>query len=127
MIFLVNYTLTMESATGGSIDPAAGANVYASGTEVTATATASTGYRFEYWLRNGLRTNLPNPYVFNITKNLTLTPVFIVPGTDTLNEIAEAETESHGTYLGVPGLFLQGMDNFECDTRTAIQEAENET
>lgn len=66
-------TVTVNGAEGGTVT---GGNAsYVKGTEVTLTAKASEGYKFVKWLI-GEQEVTDNPYMFTVTKNVTLTPVF---------------------------------------------------
>ena len=66
-------TVTVNGAEGGTVT---GGNAsYVKGTEVTLTAKASEGYKFVKWLI-GEQEVTNNPYMFTVTENVTLTPVF---------------------------------------------------
>ena len=43
------------------------------------------------------------------------------------NVITRLESKSYGKYLGIPGLFVRGMDNYECLLRDVIKELESAT
>lgn len=72
------YTITINSATGGS--GSSSAATVSSGGSVTLTATASSGYSFSSWSCTGggaLSSSTANPATLsNITANATCTPVF---------------------------------------------------
>ena len=66
-------TVTVNKAEGGTVT--GGNDSYVKGTEVTLTAKASEGYKFVKWLI-GEQEVTDNPYMFTVTENVTLTPVF---------------------------------------------------
>ena len=65
-------SLTVEPATGGTIEILPKMDKYPEGSMVTATALASEGYEFDKWLHVGSA----NPITIEVSKNTTLTPVF---------------------------------------------------
>lgn len=68
------YTLTLNKGTG--ISSVTGAGRYASGTTVSAGATASTGYDFTKWTTgssaSSTQASTANPYSFTLNSNVTL-------------------------------------------------------
>ena len=68
---------------GGSVT---GGGTYEIGAEVTLRATASAGYKFKAWLRNGTTevVSTANPYIFNAATQLDLVASFEFVGNDTL-------------------------------------------
>lgn len=46
-------TIIIAPTTGGTTNPGPGTYTYANGTEIVLTATASPGYRFQYWVASG--------------------------------------------------------------------------
>ncbi len=76
-------TVTVNEVEGGTVT---GGNAsYVKDTEVTLTATASEGYKFEGWQVDGQIVSSANPYTFPVENNITLTPVFTKYVTVTLN------------------------------------------
>lgn len=73
---VVQYTLTMQAATGGTTTPAPGNYQYDQGTVVPLTATPNSGYTFSGWYAGS--TSLGAELSINITmnSNITITPVF---------------------------------------------------
>ena len=72
------YTVALaaQPTDGGTVQ---GAGTYDEGTQVTITATANTGYDFQYWLE-GDNQITANPYTFTINGNVTYTAVFAESG-----------------------------------------------
>ncbi|MCL2039485.1 MAG: InlB B-repeat-containing protein [Bacteroidetes bacterium] len=69
------YTLLVSASKGGTVSTnPSNLTSLDSGTSVTLTAVASTGYKFINWTRKGANTTISsnNPYIFNITKNDSL-------------------------------------------------------
>ena len=76
-------TVTVNEVEGGTVT---GGNAsYVKDTEVTLTATASEGYKFEGWQVGEQIVSSANPYTFQVENNITLTPVFTKYVTVTLN------------------------------------------
>src|SRR5512137_825088 len=74
-VFTANaYTLTVNTATGGSASKVPDTPSYAYEAQVQLTATARPGYRFNGW--TGDYTGTDNPATVTITKNMVVTPVF---------------------------------------------------
>ncbi len=69
------YRVFVTSSGNGTVS---GAGVYASGTEVTVTATPASGYHFVGWRENGSSVNLSTnaTYTFNIARQMDLVAVF---------------------------------------------------
>lgn len=66
-----------------------GAGTYDYGTQVTLTATANTGYKFEHW-SNGVK---DNPYLFTVTEDVTIEAQFTrSPATAVNNISADSDT-----------------------------------
>lgn len=76
--------LSSNPAAGGSTG---GSGAYASGTSVTVTATANTGYTFTNWTENGTIVSTSAAYTFPLTANRTLVANFAI-NTYTLNVVA---------------------------------------
>lgn len=72
----IKTQLTIDSATGGSTSTDAATYIYDYGTEVTVTATAQTGYTFNYWQLDGQTNSTSTTITLTMTANHTLTPVF---------------------------------------------------
>lgn len=73
---LINYTLIINSSTGGTTNPQAGTYAYANGSVVEVSATPNTGYRFAYWLLDGYNVGNRSHLTLTITSNHTLRAVF---------------------------------------------------
>jgi uncharacterized repeat protein (TIGR02543 family) len=71
---LVDYTLTVNNAGGGSTSPAAGTYSFASGTQVMVTATPASGYVFAGW--SGAASGTSNPVTITMDGNKALTANF---------------------------------------------------
>jgi uncharacterized repeat protein (TIGR02543 family) len=64
-------TLTISTSTGGTTDPSPGDYTYDKGTEVTITATASSGYEFSEWSGDASGTNNPITIIMDGDKSIT--------------------------------------------------------
>lgn len=70
------YTITTSVSPTGS-GSVRGGGTYASGTTVSLTATATTGYKFNYWTKNGARVpSTDNPLSITVTANATYVAYF---------------------------------------------------
>ena len=98
---IYTVTATASPAEAGTV---AGAGEYAQDTEVTLTATANTGYRFENWTV-GSNTETANPLTFTITENITATANFVALTPYTIN--ATANDANMGTVAG-GGTYYEG-------------------
>jgi len=78
------YTLTTAASptAGGTVTLSPSGGQYVSGTSVTATATANSGYAFNGW--TGAATGTTNPVSFTMDANKTLTATFTATTTYTL-------------------------------------------
>ncbi|HXX87974.1 MAG TPA: hypothetical protein VEH86_05965 [Candidatus Acidoferrum sp.] len=70
-----SFMLTMNEASEGTTNPAAGTYTYEYGTNVTISATPKNGQSFEHWLFDGQIEN-SNPITLQMTQDHTLQPVF---------------------------------------------------
>ena len=70
----MNYTLTVNSATGGYTNTSTGS--YTETTVVNVQAAPSSGYYFDYWDPNGTNVGSSNPLAVTMNNNYVLTPVF---------------------------------------------------
>ena len=68
-------TLTINSDSHGTTNPAAGTHTYDNGTQANVTATASEGYTFSHWVLNGTN-SYDNPIAVQMIANYVLTPYF---------------------------------------------------
>ncbi|MDP2891034.1 MAG: family 16 glycosylhydrolase [Bacteroidota bacterium] len=66
------FSLTIEPSTGGTVEFAPKMESYPEGTMVTLTAQPENGYEFDKWLYLGSA----NPMTIEVSKNMTLIPVF---------------------------------------------------
>jgi hypothetical protein len=72
----VYYTLTIETAIGGTTNPTPGIYTYVNGTQVVITAIPNNGFSFDYWLLDGVKTT-QNPITIIMNANHTLEAYFI--------------------------------------------------
>lgn len=78
------YSLTIQSATGGSTNPGAGSHDYTENTQVTVTAIPAANYILDHWILNG-QAFFDNPIIIEMMADATLTPVFAGLPPDTFN------------------------------------------
>ncbi|MBS4057630.1 MAG: S8 family serine peptidase [Bacteroidales bacterium] len=81
-----NHSIAASFSQGGytvqlSVNPSgagtvSGAGVYPAGSQVSAIATANSGYVFDRWTQNGSTISTDNPYVFTLTGNISLVAEF---------------------------------------------------
>jgi len=71
---LPNYTLTIISSTGGTVN--ATTQSYVAGTNVTVTASPNLGYNFSHWKLDGTRVSNETSYKVTMNANHTLQAVF---------------------------------------------------
>ena len=103
-----NYTLTVSADDGGSVSSTGGS--FASGTQVSITATPNTGYSFSGW-SNG---STANPLNVTLNSNTTITANFEQIPTYTLTLIAEGGTvEGEGEYEEGTEVTLTAIANNE--------------
>jgi uncharacterized repeat protein (TIGR02543 family)/uncharacterized delta-60 repeat protein len=69
--FIRQYTLTIAAGTEGTTDPSPGSHEYDSGTQVTVTATANTGYQFSGWSGDVSGTSNPITVTMDSDKSIT--------------------------------------------------------
>ncbi|MCJ7553083.1 MAG: ice-binding family protein [Ignavibacteriaceae bacterium] len=96
------YTVTLSSnpTAGGTTS---GGGTFNSGSSVTVTATANSGYTFTNWIEDGTEVSTDSSYTFIITEDRTLVANFVVPVltyTVTLssNPVAGGTTSGGGTF-----------------------------
>ncbi len=92
------YMLKSITATNGSTSGASiYGDVYTSGTQVTVTAAANTGYQFSNWIdyATGSTLSSNNPYTITLTSNLTIQPVFVTSTSYTVTYLGN--NQSSGT------------------------------
>ncbi|MCR4575019.1 MAG: leucine-rich repeat protein [Lentisphaeria bacterium] len=70
---VVNYTITAQAGTGGTVT---GSGTYATGATCTLTATANNGYSFSHWSVNGIQVSITRTYSFTVNENRTVTAIF---------------------------------------------------
>ena len=73
--FVQQYTLTIDSDTGGTTNPEPGSYAYDSGADVTITAIPDSGYRFQEW--NGDASGTDNPITITMDSDKNVTSIFI--------------------------------------------------
>jgi uncharacterized repeat protein (TIGR02543 family) len=105
--FVANFT-TSPVTIAASASPSAGGTVsgagtYASGSSVTLTATAKTGYRFTNWTESGSVVSTSASYSFTATSNRTLVANFI----QTYTIAVSASPTAGGTVSG-GGTYVSG-------------------
>lgn len=71
-----DYIVTVNAATGGSTNPAAGDYAVQSGDLFSITATPDTGVLFVEWLVDGVSAGSANPLDVTVTADVTIEPVF---------------------------------------------------
>ncbi len=67
--------VTIQAAQNGTTTPPPGTLAYLNGANVTLTATANNGYKFDHWQIDSA-TSTENPVTITITTNVTIAPVF---------------------------------------------------
>jgi len=70
------YTLTIDSTTGGTTDPAPGSYQFVEGTVVNVTAIPEENFTFVHWELDGANQGAPNPINVTMNANHTLLAVF---------------------------------------------------
>lgn len=70
------YTLTINTTTGGTTDPSPGTYKFPQGTKVVIKAIPSSGYEFDYWQIDTVATTTQNPITVIMDRNYTLTAYF---------------------------------------------------
>jgi hypothetical protein len=73
---LINYTLTIQTTTGGNTSPSPGTYVYSNGTTVGVTANPSANYTLDHWELDGSNVGSANPYTVTMNQNRTLKAFF---------------------------------------------------
>jgi hypothetical protein len=73
---LINYTLTIQTTTGGNTSPSPGTHVYSNGTAVGVTATPNMNYVLDYWELGGVNVGSASPYTVTMNQNRTLKAFF---------------------------------------------------
>ena len=92
-----------------------GAGTYNYGTQVTLTATANTGYKFEHW-SNGVK---DNPYLFTITEDVTIEAQFTrSPATAVNNIPADGYTAVRKVFCNGPVLIFRNGKTY---TTTGVE------
>ncbi len=74
---LASYTLTINSATGGDTNPAAGSYIYTAGTNRQVSATPDIDFVFDHWILDGGNAGSANPINVQMYANHELEPVFV--------------------------------------------------
>jgi len=73
---LINYTLTIQTTTGGNTSPSPGTYVYPNGTAVGVAATPNMNYVLDYWELGGVNVGSASPYTVTMNQNRTLKAFF---------------------------------------------------
>jgi len=79
VVFGNPFWLTISTGSGGTTEPSPGTYVYDEGTAVTVTASAYSGYTFNYWLRDGA-TVYGNPITVTMDSDHTVRAYFRYTG-----------------------------------------------
>jgi len=95
MILVPPHTLTINSGSGGTTDPAPGTYVYAQGDIASVQATPVTNYGFSYWMLDGNKV-YSNPINIVMSTDHTLTPYFLPLVTLTLS-VPQAPAQGYDT------------------------------
>jgi len=69
------YTLTIQTSTGGTTNPTPGSYIYIQGSSVSVQALPSSDYNFDHWLLDGA-TRTENPITLIMNQNHSLTAYF---------------------------------------------------
>ena len=72
----LNYTLKIDTTTGGTTNPAPGTYTYNAGSTVQVTAVPNANYALDYWLLDGNNAGSANPYTVTMNNNHVLKAVF---------------------------------------------------
>lgn len=109
----VDYTLTVLANADGTTSPASGAYTYTEGEVALVTATANTGYSFDYWfVENTVNRNITgNPLSLAMDHNYTVTPTFMLGEKPQYNVTVTIQGQgttnpSEGSYTFVEGQSL---------------------
>ena len=78
VFILIQYSLTIMNATGGSTYPTLGNYSYTTGSSVQVTVIPDADYRFDHWLLDGSNAGKTNPITVTMDANHTLQPVFVL-------------------------------------------------
>lgn len=112
------YMLKAVTATNGyTVGASIYGDVYTSGSQITVTATANTGYKFSYWIdySTGSTISTSNPYTLTLTSNLTLQPVFVVSSTYTVTYLGNSNTSgtapTNQTFTTGNSITISGQGN----------------
>ncbi len=73
---LITYTLTIQTTTGGTTNPAPGTYTYTVGSSVLVTAAPSSGYVLDVWQLDGANVSSANSYTVTMNSDQTLRAVF---------------------------------------------------
>lgn len=113
---VISFTLTINSAVGGTTQPAAGSYPYPEGREVSVMATPDATHIFNHWDMNG-QTVYSNPIPITMTENITLTPIFTKIITYTLT----ITSTQFGTTTPIPGTYIYNPGDEVAATATPNQ------
>ena len=73
---LINYTLIIETTTGGTTNPTPGTYTYNAGATKSVTAVSDTDYKLDHWELDGSNVGSVNPYTVTMNQNHKLKAVF---------------------------------------------------
>ena len=94
-----NYTLTVQSTSGGTVVPTIGNHVYSSGTEVPLYANPSSGYVFAAWEIDGvIETTTENIWSVTMDTDHTAKAYFALSGSSTSSSTSLVTTTSTITW-----------------------------
>ena len=107
----VEYRLKIEvsPSSGGTTNPSPGEHWFDSGSSVSVSATANSGYEFDYWLLDGSK-DTNNPISVYMDKARTLKAVFAEIVTVTFDASGLSYYTRYRNVLCVDGIWYQGQD-----------------
>jgi hypothetical protein len=88
-------TITANNMLYGSVS---GSGLYPTNGQVTATATANSGYVFKNWTSNGIVVSTANPYIFTVTGDIDIIATFAPEGSFIVS--VSANNTSYGSVSG---------------------------
>jgi len=120
------YELSLTISGSGSTNPSAGSHTYDEGTNVQITATAESGWDFDYWKLDDINVGSQNPYSVSMKTYHTLVAVFVeepqsplitqyeltisISGSGTTNPSQGSHTYDESTNVQVTAIPASGWD-----------------
>ena len=111
----INYSLTANATTGGTVAKSPNQTSYAPGSVVTLTAASVSSFPFSGWSGDASGTN--NPLTVTLTTNLAITANFISPVADLIVDNPQA------TFSGTWSTDTSAADKYGADYRTVSSAA----